>query len=459
MVFVRQADNLGPYAEIRLSHLGQGSLVARIAAFLSHPATHGATGLVAVALAGAAVLKSGEGQFPESVAEACIEANARRCGFRVGDDTFFVERHEMPAVTRVESGHRQGVPIALPPAGYSYVKDDGNYLTSGSEFVIAPDESAKRSRIIYGHGGYGDDSNGGDSASPVVSDDEDDERLDAKYLQDTDGNLLLGEDGEPLEAERRTSSMTGNDDYIPNEFEVDGIFDVVDGQPTILGMESPYQLSVSDTGNLPITDRWMKFRLEGPTRRYGQEYRLRNWVDRHDGVIVVLLGRLVERHDGRMVEFETDNETYAPHVPDDLLGWVPRGALVEVKGYTPNDEPHSLFILSWSEVDRPHESLAPKIAGDGWSGEVRHPERLREIFGEPGENEFFAVGHIRKGDGAAYFDVDGGRGYRIENRSAVRKILSGEVAAVLERRGESDEEGVQPVWLVKYQTAPWNTLD
>jgi len=459
MVFLRQSDNLGPDVEIRLSHLGQGSLVARIMAFLSHPATHGAAALTAVALSGVALLKTGEGHFPETVAEACIEANALRCGFRVGNDTFFVERDAMPAIARVEKRHQQGAPVSLPPAGYSYVKGGENYLTSGSEYIIAPDQQATRPQRAYGTGSYGTGHFSGNEDSPAASDGEGDERLEADYLETETGEPLLTEQGEPLEVESRAMRASQETDYTPSEFEVDGIFNLGHGVPVIQGIERSYVLRDFDPENLPLEDRFMKFRLEGPTTRYREEYRLRDWVDRHDGRDVVLLGRMVERDAGRLVVFETDDEVYTPHVPDDLLGWVPMGALVEVKGYIPNDDPFSIFILHWSEVDGPQGTPAPNIVEREPHNEVEHSDRLREVLGEPRENQFFAVGHIRRAPDATYFDVEGGRKYRLENEAAVRKILSGEIAAILGRHDVCDENGLQKVYLVKYQTAPWNILD
>lgn len=449
MAFLRRAENLGPDAEIRLSHLGQGSLVARIMAFLSHPATHGAAALVMVAHAGIDILKIGEGEFPEKIAEACIESNAQRCGFRVGKDVFLIERDEMPAIARVEERLLQGAPLSLPPAGYSYVMDGDSYVKSNSDYVITPDAQWMPPNRKYGAGQYGGDGIGGDNLPSMQANEDGVDHSVVEYLETEDGDPLLTEDGEKIELENRNA---------PN-FGVDGIFGFVDGAPAIFGVERTYELRDFDPDQLPVEDRFMTFSLDGPVSENGETYRLRSWIDRHDGEVVVLIGRLVDRHDGRMVVFETERGTFTPYVPDDLLGWVPRGALVEVKGYIPDNDPRSLFILHWSEIEDVRDPNVKKLFDNDWAYEVRHPERLREVFGEPKENEFFAVGHIRQGPGAAFFDVEGGDQYRIENASAVQKILTGEVAAVLELRGAPIEDGPQMVHVVKYQTAPWNLMD
>tara|TARA_B100000678_G_scaffold290182_1_gene302473 strand:- start:319 stop:1254 length:936 start_codon:yes stop_codon:yes gene_type:complete len=69
---------------------------------------------------------------------------------------------------------------------------------------------------------------------------------------------------------------------------------------------------------------------------------------RRDINLVRLSGRMVARHQGRVAEFETDDGSYSPHVPDDLLDWVPMGALVEVEGFFAPDG--ALHILDWEEL-------------------------------------------------------------------------------------------------------------
>lgn len=69
---------------------------------------------------------------------------------------------------------------------------------------------------------------------------------------------------------------------------------------------------------------------------------------RRDINLIRLKGRMVARHQGRIAEFETDDGSYSPHVPDDLLDWVPMGALVEVEGFF--DPDGALHILDWAEL-------------------------------------------------------------------------------------------------------------
>lgn len=60
---------------------------------------------------------------------------------------------------------------------------------------------------------------------------------------------------------------------------------------------------------------------------------------------------MIEIHDGRAVTFETiDGAHYAPVVPDDTLGWVSMGALVEVRASLTGDG--ELEIYDWRELDR-----------------------------------------------------------------------------------------------------------
>lgn len=138
-------------------------------------------------------------------------------------------------------------------------------------------------------------------------------------------------------------------DYEPVDFKATGIL-VFDGEiPVVRTSESKYQVSVADGKSLPSSDVLTDFHLRGPMTRYGQHYLVQGWVTRDTRTIDKFIGRMIEIHDGRAVVFETvDGARYAPVVPDDTMGWVPLGALVQVKA-TLDD--NLLTIYDWNEVE------------------------------------------------------------------------------------------------------------
>lgn len=395
LVFLRQPEILGAEVEIRLAHLGQGSLVARIMAVLRDPATAGAAALVGAAFAGVSVLKEGEGDFPEAVARACIESNATRCGFRVGDQEFVVERDQMPAITRVEDEVAKGAPASLPPAGHIFLINNGKYLKDGDKFLIErlPDErqSSRYGQSSYGVGPFGDSPEqgtqiGDDSASPVFDSNERD------FLTTENGEIITTEGGDPIEVEDSTSS------------------------PSVTAMNNRSSTIELDGHFFTGVSNYVFHALDG--RRFEVLFRGEN----------------------------VGPPTATPvHIVATKIDAAPREGLTE-----------SVLLLDrWERRDGTSRQDFEYL-DDSLDPEA---ERLEQTFGTLGENEFVAIGHIRRTSGTAYFDARNDREYLIENVEAVRKIRTGEVAAVLEQRGEPLEDSPPRVWVVKYQTADWNLND
>lgn len=153
----------------------------------------------------------------------------------------------------------------------------------------------------------------------------------------------------------RPQSSLSNDEakeYDAPLFQVEGIFDLEDGVPRIRTIDREYSLVVGDS-KLPPQNRLANFELRGPSRQYGDEYALRGWVLKGDQATVTLAGRMVERHGGRSVTFETAEQTFVPVVPDDTFDWVPMGALVEVKCVISGDDNRELSIFTWRELEEP----------------------------------------------------------------------------------------------------------
>ena len=184
----------------------------------------------------------------------------------------------------------------------------------------------------------------------------------------TKGRLLQADAATEDEIHLKTGDAAGpqtspsrnarEEEYSAPIFEVEGILDTEDGLPLVRSIDCAYPLVLGD-GELPQQDRLADFQLRGPSRRYGDEYALEGWVLRGDGATETLIGRMVERHGGRAVTFETADRTFAPIVPDDTLDWVPMGALVEVKGFVSRDDEPTLAIFNWRELDEPKTSATP----------------------------------------------------------------------------------------------------
>jgi len=144
--------------------------------------------------------------------------------------------------------------------------------------------------------------------------------------------------------------FAGSDsDYEPDEFNATGIL-VFDGDiPVVRTGEREYRVSIAEGKDPPSRDVLTDFHLRGPLTRYGHHYLLQGWVVRDTGTIDTFVGRMIEIHDGRAVTFENaDGARYAPVVPDDTIGWVPMGALVQVKATLDDD---LLTIYDWDEVE------------------------------------------------------------------------------------------------------------
>lgn len=138
-------------------------------------------------------------------------------------------------------------------------------------------------------------------------------------------------------------------DYEPSEFNATGILVFEGDSPVVRTSEREYQVSIAEGEDLPQRDVLTDFHLRGPLIKYGQQYILQGWVVRDTEVIDTFVGRMIEIHNGRAVTFETtDGTRFAPVVPDDTIGWVPMGALVQVKATLDDD---LLTIYDWSEVN------------------------------------------------------------------------------------------------------------
>ena len=193
-------------------------------------------------------------------------------------------------------------------------------------------------------------------------------------------------------------------------FQVEGIFDIEDGLPRVRTIDRGYPLAVGD-GELPPQDRLANFELRGPSRQYGDEYTLEGWVLLGDRATVTLTGRMVERHGGRAVTFETADQTFTPIVPDDTLGWVPMGALVEVKGFVSEDNHPTLTIFTWRELDEPKAAAKPS-PDDEPSVDLIHddaaPLSLEELSNDRNTSSY--SGELHSGsDGLEFKGFDGRR--------------------------------------------------
>ncbi|MEM1050946.1 MAG: hypothetical protein AAGI28_02515 [Pseudomonadota bacterium] len=136
-------------------------------------------------------------------------------------------------------------------------------------------------------------------------------------------------------------------DYEPENFNVTGIL-VSDGDvQVVLTGEREYQVSIAEEKEPPPQDVLTDFLLRGPLTKYGRQYVLEGWVLKGKETVDTFVGRMIEIHNGRAVTFETtDGVRYAPMVPDDTMGWVPMGALVQVKASLDDD---LLTIYDWKD--------------------------------------------------------------------------------------------------------------
>jgi hypothetical protein len=147
------------------------------------------------------------------------------------------------------------------------------------------------------------------------------------------------------------SDAAPSTEYEPPQLEVVGLFDHDDGVPKVYTVDGSHEIELDHDREAPPEGRVADFRLRGPLAEYGRTYAIEGWAPRSDRPIVRFVGRMIEVHDGRSVTFETtDGARYAPVVPDDTLGWVPMGALVEVRASLTGDE--QLEIYDWRELDR-----------------------------------------------------------------------------------------------------------
>lgn len=194
-------------------------------------------------------------------------------------------------------------------------------------------------------------------------------------------------------------------------FRVEGIFDIEDGVRRIRTIDREYSLIVGD-GELPPQNRLASFELRGPSRQYGEEYTLEGWVLEGDRATVTLTGRMVERHGGRAVTFETADQTFSPVVPDDTFDWVPMGALVEVRGFVSGDANQTLAIFTWRELDEPKEApnraagpedIKPSI---DFIHKDAAPLSLEELSSDRNTSNYYGVLRIGS-DGLEFSGFDG----------------------------------------------------
>lgn len=140
-------------------------------------------------------------------------------------------------------------------------------------------------------------------------------------------------------------------EYKSPQLDVVGLFDHDDGVPKVYTVDGSHDIELDHDRETPPEGRVADFRLRGPLAKYGRTYAIEGWAPRSDRPLGSFVGRMIEIHDGRAVTFETTNgEHYSPVVPDDTLGWVPMGALVEVRASLNGDE--ELEIYDWRELDR-----------------------------------------------------------------------------------------------------------
>ncbi|WP_417590747.1 hypothetical protein [Parasphingorhabdus sp.] len=140
-------------------------------------------------------------------------------------------------------------------------------------------------------------------------------------------------------------------EYEPPQFDVVGVLDRNDGVPRVYTVDGSYDIELGEGSDAPAENRLADFNLRGPLKKYGRTYAVEGWVLRNVSPLATFVGRMIEIHDGRAVTFETtEGARYAPVVPDDTIGWVPMGQLVEVKAVFNDDE--LLEIYDWRELDR-----------------------------------------------------------------------------------------------------------
>lgn len=155
--------------------------------------------------------------------------------------------------------------------------------------------------------------------------------------------------GSTPEAGTAPQFTQSDSEYEPSEFNATGILVFEGDIPVVRTSEREYQVSIAEGKDTPQRDVLADFHLRGPLTRFGRQYMLLGWVLRDTETIDTFVGRMIEIHDGRAITFETtEGVRFAPVVPDDTVGWVPMGALVQVKA-TLNDD--LLTIYDWSEVE------------------------------------------------------------------------------------------------------------
>lgn len=174
-----------------------------------------------------------------------------------------------------------------------------------------------------------------------------------KLLADVTGSSLEESSsvfaGGPPQAGTAPQFAQSGSSYVPLDFNATGILVFEGDNLVVRTSEREYQVSIADGKTSPIHDVLADFHLRGPLTRYGRDYLLEGWVVRNTEKVETYVGRMIEIHGGRAVTFETtDGARYAPFVPDDTMGWVPMGALVEVKATFVDD---LLTIYDWKEVE------------------------------------------------------------------------------------------------------------
>lgn len=163
------------------------------------------------------------------------------------------------------------------------------------------------------------------------------------------GSFSKGFVGDTPQAGTAPQFAQSDSDYEPSEFNATGILVFEGDSPVVRTSEREYQVSIAEGEDPPQRDVLTDFHLRGPLTKYGQQYILQGWVVRDTEAIDTFVGRMIEIHNGRAVTFETiDGTRFAPVVPDDTMGWVPMGALVQVKATLDDD---MLTIYDWNEVN------------------------------------------------------------------------------------------------------------
>lgn len=159
------------------------------------------------------------------------------------------------------------------------------------------------------------------------------------------------------------SDAAPSTEYEPPQLDVVGLFDHDDGVPKVYTVDGSHDVELDHDRETPPEGHVADFSLRGPLAKYGRTYAIESWAPRSDRAIGHFVGRMIELHDGRAVTFETtDGTRYAPVVPDDTLGWVPMGALVEVRASLTGDD--ELEIYDWRELDREEAASISSSAPD-----------------------------------------------------------------------------------------------